>query len=337
MKRLMTGSIRAFWELSASMRAMTPVFIVGLERSGTSILYRVLQQHPSFALAHCPPGFELTESGVFAEPKRVYARTSSAFRFMLNNEACYRRFRDAVRVIPVQLARLYDRQRLKKLADRSRRSQYLWWKCCQNQHLIRHFFHFVMQARGVTRLVEKTPKHLARLPEIRATFPKAKVICTLRHPVDVFSSYLRRYQVASQADDVAANTLNWLRPNPEQFCAAYRLAYRTAISAQRTDSENFLLIWYEDFTKSPMLWLRRVCDFVDEPMVTGWLQQDAPTLADWEQDPLLAHAITPNPKVWSDHIPQGTALLIETLLADVMQEAGLASYSGASQSSHRQS
>ena len=325
-----TFGMRAFLELSASMQATTPVFIVGLERSGTSILYRLLQQHPSFTLAHCSPGFELTESCVFSEPTRVYARSSSPFRFMLNNEECYNHFRHAVSVLPPLLARVFNSPRLKKYTDRNRWSQSLWWKLCQNHHLIRHFFYYAMQARGVTRLIDKTPRHLARLPEIRATFPQAKVICTLRHPVDVFSSYLRRFQVAARADG-DASTLKWLQPEPEQFCKSYRRAVRTAFAAHRADSDNFLLLWYDAFTQDPMLWLPRVCDFIHEPALTDWMQQDAPTLGDWEQDPLLAHAITPNSKVWSDYMPESTAQLIETRLADLLQEAGLACYTRAPQ------
>lgn len=332
----MTGSsrafgIRAFWQLSASMQATTPVFIVGLERSGTSILYRVLQQHPSFTLAHCSPGFELTESCVFTEPKRVYVRSSSPFRFMLNNEECYNQFLRAVSVLPPLLARVFNSPRLKKYTGRGRWTQSLWWKICQNHHLSRHFFYYAMQARGVTRLIEKTPRHLAHLPEIRATFPHAKVICTLRHPVDVFSSYLRRFQVAVQTGDGVANTLKWLQPEPEQFCKSYRTALCTALAAHRADSEHFFLLWYDAFTQDPMLWLSRVCEFIHEPVVTGWLQQDAPTLGDWEQDPLLAHAITPNSKVWSNYMSHSTARLIETRLADLLQETGLACYTSASQ------
>ena len=48
------------------------------------------------------------------------------------------------------------------------------------------------KARGVNRILEKTPAAIYHLPEINATFPCAKKLFIHRHPIDVFTSYRRR-------------------------------------------------------------------------------------------------------------------------------------------------
>jgi len=173
-----------------------PVFITGVARSGTSILYRTLQQHPRFRPANARDGFDLTESRAFVEPWSVRARDTAPFRFLLEDEHCHRRFLDEAHVVPPLLGRLHRLEPLRRLARRSRRTRIAWWRVCGNDRLLRLYFRHAAHARGVERLVEKTPAHVWMLPEVRATFPDAKVISTHRHPLDVFSSYHRRLAAA---------------------------------------------------------------------------------------------------------------------------------------------
>jgi len=45
---------------------------------------------------------------------------------------------------------------------------------------------------GKQRLVEKTPGHLARVKEIVKFFPQADLVCTVRNPLDIYTSLLSR-------------------------------------------------------------------------------------------------------------------------------------------------
>lgn len=313
------------WRQSSLMKATYPVFVVGVARSGTSILYRVLQQHSSFRLAHCQPGFQLTESRVFIDPKSVYTQTNNAFHFMLSDERRYQQFRQSVKVIPPVLG-LFSIRHIRRFTNQIR---VFWWRLRQNHHLIRSFFYHAGKARGVARLVEKSPGHLACLPEIRATFPNAKFICTYRHPVDVFSSYKRRLQVVTDTVATSADISDWLRIRPENFCKLYSANLHIALGERLSNPDNILLIRYEDFTNEPEHWFHRICDFINEPYEANCVRQDAPSLSYWKQDPLLALPISRNTKVWSDHISRTTATLIEMQLVGVMKEVGYASYTGA--------
>ncbi|CAN5769151.1 hypothetical protein BH10CHL1_BH10CHL1_07900 [soil metagenome] len=314
---------------SLLMEATKPVFVVGVARSGTSILYRILQHHASFRLANCAPGFDLTESRVFVDPASVYVQTGNAFQFMLCDARQYQQFREAVKTIPPKLAALYSRRSIRRLTNRTQWTRVWWWKLCQNHHLMRSFFSAAEQARGGARLVEKTPANLTCLPELKATFPQAKVICTCRHPVDVYSSYRRRLLVVQNAGAVDPKTIEWLTLSPRQFCNTYRAGLQKALRAYRVAPDDFLLTRYEDFTREPAHWFRRICDFINEPYEAACLQQAAPSLSQWQQDPLLALPIGANTKLWSDYMSESTAILIETALPDIMQAVGYASYTRA--------
>jgi len=52
------------FKISDKMEELSPVFIVGAGRSGTSILYRIIQNHPVFAPKKCKKEtkVDLTES-----------------------------------------------------------------------------------------------------------------------------------------------------------------------------------------------------------------------------------------------------------------------------------
>jgi hypothetical protein len=301
------------------MEESRPVFIVGMARSGTSMIYRTLQHHSSFRLAQRLSGFELTESSVFTQ-------SSSAFQFMLSDEPRYLEFLKSVKSIPPSLAILSMNRHIRRFASLSRRTRVYWWKLCLNHHLIRSFFYFAGQARGVTRLVEKSPVHGRFLPEIMATFPQAKGIFICRHPVDAYSSYRRRLQAVQALDTTSKPSVNWLSLEPEQFCKLWRTDAEIALRASYSNPDNILLVRYEDFTSEPEQFFRRVCSFIDEPYEADCIRQDAPSLSSWKQDPLLAKPITKNTKLWSDLISKATASFIETQLADIMKQLGYFNY-----------
>jgi len=304
------------------METTRPVFVVGIARSGTSIVYRTLQHHPSFRPANAPDGFDLTESRAFVDPSGLRTRTGPAFRFMLGDEGRHRAFLASVESIPAALAGLQANRSVRRVLDRSPRARVAWWKSCRNHHLLRLFFAHAAPARGVVRIVEKTPAHLGFLPEILATFPHAKLLCLHRHPLEVFSSYRRRLAVAERLPDVPQATRNWLRMSAEVFCRAYREEVWTILRASAKRPAAVLPIRYADFTGDPRRAFREIFEFVGEPFDADVLERGAPALASWTQDPLLAQPVTRNEKDWRSYLDESTAAAIETRLADVMDEIG---------------
>ncbi len=78
-----------------------------------------------------------------------------------------------------------------------------------------------------------------------------------RHPVDVYSSYVRRGKVDGKAD--------WARIGVAEFCAKYASNIRKARRPARRWPDAVLLVGYERFTTDPEAEFGRICAFLDEP------------------------------------------------------------------------
>lgn len=190
------------------MKHESPVFIVGAPRSGTSILYRTLQRHPSFKPQKCKSEVNLAESFVFQSPYMNYggySNTNQAFQYMLSDKESYHHFLESTQWIKMYQNLLIGKNiiynSLIKLKISSLRATLQ--KVSLNDISTRIFFYFAKQARGVNRIIEKSPDNIFKLPEIKATFPNSKLLFVYRHPVDVFSSYKRRLKISQENLSIA--------------------------------------------------------------------------------------------------------------------------------------
>jgi hypothetical protein len=162
-------------ESSNGMRNASPVFIMGLGRSGTSLLYRTMQKHPAFH----PRTINLQET-------RLMARLPWAFRFddesprqlvrfMLKDSEHYHAFLEETR----HLRRLTLLTSPVNVPLRGRTPTPLWR--AQGLHLVaRSYLWHAWAARGSQRLVEKTPGHVMYLDKPLRREPSVPV--GLRHP-----------------------------------------------------------------------------------------------------------------------------------------------------------
>ena len=303
------------------MRTTRPVFIVGVPRSGTSRLYLALQAHERFRPTRSPGGFDLTESRVFLNPASIRERQGKAWDYLLHDEEEYAAL---VRSLPpAWTGRWRLPAVLRRQAERSRWARGVEWGICRNNAALRAFFTHAMRARGVQRIVEKTPDHIHRLPEIFSAFPEAQILCMIRHPLDVYSSYRRRLGVALQTEPADSPSIRWLQSvGPLMFSRAYEA---TIAEAQRL-ATRLLLVRYEDFTAAPPDTFARICSFLGEDFDAGCVAQRTPGLDSWRQDPLLSGPIRENDKLWSDYIAAAMGRSIEDQLAGTMRQLGYSRY-----------
>jgi len=138
-----------------------PIFIVGVSRSGTTMLATILDRHPSIAV---PPETQyfhqfLQEPDLVNPPGR-----EGVVRFV-----SYPRIRD------MEL----DANKLAELFPESQASY---------RDLFSGALQLYATCFGKTRCCEKSPTHLLHLPEIINWYPEAKVICIIRDGRDVVRS-----------------------------------------------------------------------------------------------------------------------------------------------------
>lgn len=309
------------------MKSESPVFIVGAARSGTSLLYRILQKHSSFKL-HNEDGYSqsnLVESDIF---QKLYLTSHPNFlSYMLGNETYYNQFLQSTEWVrryqnlifaPAISRKLFRRSYLKQI-------RYFFWQVTLSNYLVGNFFYYAQQARGVKRILEKTPASIYYLPEIKTTFPNSKLIFIHRHPVDVYSSYKKRLKV-SQDLDLKPSQLIWLKITHERFCQDYTRSINLAVQESQENPEQFLLIAYEDLVNYPQETINKICDFLKENYEEACIPEDETKNANYKIDSHLFGSIEKSTKNWQDFISEEEAKTIENHLSQVMAKLNYPKY-----------
>lgn len=298
---------------SAHMKAASPAFIVGHPRSGTSLLYRIMQQHSAFR----PSRVDLNETQIFLHVGRAFRFDADPpkqlLRFMLKDRTHFDAF--------LQETRLLRRSTVltapAALPLRGDLPLALWR--AQGMHLVvRSYLWHAWSARGCARLLEKSPRNVPHVDKLLLVSPSAKMIFMSRHPVDVFSSYRKRAKVDPKA--------GWANTSRSRFTRIYRNAVRGALEQSRSRPESFLLTRYEDFVQDPAREFGRICAFVGEPFEEAALQESPDTATMPSRYHRLYGAIETNTKRWRDVVHVDDARRVETELLDVMAQLGYPRY-----------
>lgn len=313
----MVASLSRLRSVSEAMKSESPVFIVGGPRSGTSLLYRILQRHSSFR----PSRLNLEETDIFQHLWRLpFVRgkhPASLFNFMLEDEKCYRTFVDLIRPMRVASSVLL-------IPNFILRNRATWWWRNVNQSdlVLRAYFHFAKQARECGRLVEKTAENWRFMDRLVGAFPRCRMLYLCRHPIEQFASYRRRTR-----DDPRAH---WAALTVGRFCTDFEASTRTIIRACEAEADDsaLLVLRYEDLTSRPEDTFARICGFLSEPVEVEALRETNPERFDWKADPYLFRDIARQTKNWRDFVTPSEATQIEERLAPLLTALGYARLTG---------
>lgn len=296
---------------SLAERERSPVFVVGVPRSGTTALRNTLERHPRFA----PRTRGTAETRVFARPERIERilepEGAPLLEFYLDD-------RSEARVLLASLAQLRVPWHERLSFDPFVRAGH--------PHRIRLFFHHARAARGVARLLEKTPAHALHLREVFCTYPRARVVACVRHPVDVYSSYRKRLSRVRERDRYR-DGLEWLDAPPADFARSWRACVDAILGARERRPTQVRVIDYDALTRDPEAELRALCAFVDEPFEAGPLLEDVEVRRDEHGSPRLRARLAPNEKDWRAFLSEADAAAVERSLAEAMSRLGYPRYS----------
>ncbi len=213
----------------------TPVFVLGLDRSGTTWLANILANHPRAVAVQSEDHFGVHESIFFSHFARAYGD--------LGEEPNFRRF----------------------AADFTTSDYYLLSGLAPDW-LVRHrprnypeAFRAVMEemARrrgGVEVWIEKSPSHTLLAEELAAAFPDARFVGIVRRPQAVIASQLR---VKGEPPP----------PYPSRLASLLRSSrdcslYERWLKAFCRDRDACLLTTYEDLAADAARQTERICDFI---------------------------------------------------------------------------
>jgi len=221
-----------------------PVFVVGMNGSGTTMLLDCLGRHPQ----------------LYAFPRETRLIPWLVARAPgfgdLGGDANYQRLWDEVRALGVfQLVN--ESQPVPLPADWRERPRSL-------AGILDGVFGYFAARAGKPRWCEKTPQHVQHLPALARLFPAARFIHVVRDGRDCAASFHRRWR-----RDPRLTVYRW-----KKVVAIGRRQGRELGEARYRE------IRYEDLTAAPEASLRALCAFLALPFDPVVLESARPYLAD---------------------------------------------------------
>ncbi len=274
------------------VRDTSPVFVVGLPRSGTTLMAVCLDRHPAL---DCGPETHLfahlatVDQSALLDPGR-WPDTATDFVCSLATDG-----------VLVHDAAGIDRGRIHAALAARPPSVVAMLESLT-----------VIQAgdAGKPRWIEKTPRHLAYLPLIRNLWPDAAIIHMVRDPRARAVSMTR---MPFGADSQVSNLLDGM--------------FRDRATRAAVDADPRLLrVRLEDLVADPARELGRVCDFLGEPWMPAMLEGSAATAAiganEWWKAEATAPIRKPAPDAWRDEMSPDVLRFAALYCADQLDRNG---------------
>lgn len=246
--------------LSANVRR--PLFIVGLARTGTTLLHRLLAQDPAHrvmplweSMSPCPVSGSIPGG---TEPRRraaewIVRRMNRAMPLLAaahemeadSPEECYRLFRNSFAsdhfVAFTDIPRYVDWYRRHDM-----RTPYAYYR--RQLQLLQWF-------RPAERFVLKCPSHLQHLDALAATFPDALIVQTHRDPAPVIASGCSLLMIMRSLFNRRIDPVGFGRFYLESL--AYRMK-KALGDRSRRPAEQFHDVSYGDLVRDPLEEVRRL-------------------------------------------------------------------------------
>jgi hypothetical protein len=226
------------------MSSASPIFVVGVPRSGTTLLATLLSSHSRIscgAETHFFPYLEANYQKALSilKPSRW---TDEAARFMTSLTVEDYHVHELFGVTPEAICR------------------YLRTRSPSIQALLESLTVQQMRATQKGRWLEKTPNHILHLKTIRNLYPSAAIVRIVRDPRD--SAY-----------SIAAN-LPWASNSPLENAYLISEWHRKSQPFFARDHLNYTLR-YEDLVAQPKETLGTLCAFIQEPFEPTMLTTEA--------------------------------------------------------------
>ncbi|MGD1914814.1 MAG: sulfotransferase [Phycisphaerales bacterium] len=234
---------------SGAQVAPPPIIILGVPRSGTTLLRTMLDAHPRIACGPETPWLAEHQSSsllglvrAMRDPEHGYCESFGQSPGVVHSAA--RGFLD-------------------------------------------HVMHAYARSRRKTRWAEKTPNNALHVESLHAILPDARYVWITRDPLDVVQSTVRvsahRKGIAPVYERSLRMTTDVSVPMTEVAAALRWVAWNRRIESFLQDKPH-LHLNYESLVCTPGPELRRLCDFLEEPFDDAMLAYDTQRhdLPNWE-------------------------------------------------------
>jgi hypothetical protein len=205
--------------------AAGPIFIAGLERSGTSLIYALLGSHPNIAMTR--------RTNLWTHFYNQYGDISQPTNF----ERCLNMMMHYKRLEPLRL-------------DPDRIAKEFWQGEPTYGRLFALLEEHYAERLGKSRWGDKSLNTERYAKPIFASYPDARIIHMIRDPRDRYSSAITRWKVSRGG--VGAGTAMWL--SSVNYAEHNQMRYHN----------KYKIVRYEDLVKKPESTLREICIFIGE-------------------------------------------------------------------------
>jgi hypothetical protein len=273
--RLTTGHVSA------------PVVILGVSRSGTTLLKEMLDRHSQLAI-----------------PSESYFIPQLWDRHGAEVE------RDAF---------VEDLTRLERIAEWGVDPNDVGARLAERvpfHDAVQAIYRAYAEARRKSRFGDKTPLYMQRLEVLERAFPGARYVHIVRDGRDACMSFLQMQR---------RPRFNWARPRGVAgFAAQWRREVEDARRFAATQARGrYLELSYERLVEDPHACLEEVCAFLglefEEGMLDYHRHVDPTRLGD---HPLLAEPPKPGRSRWRDDMEQGDVTRFEAIAGDLLDALG---------------
>jgi hypothetical protein len=230
-------------KLDLNQEDIRPVFIVGMNGSGTSMLTESLGRHP--ALYAFPGETRMIPHFIDCAPRFGDLQDDDNFlrfwKYVISSAPDFEVFNDHQ---PLQIPENW-RDFPRSLA-----------------HILDAIFRAFAQAQGKHRWCEKSPNNSEHILRIAELFPLSSFVHIIR-----------------DGRDCAASTQRRQYRNPELSINRWRYVVADAMEQGSRLGDRYLELKYEDLTIDPERWMRTICEFLELQFDDRVLQSGMPQSA----------------------------------------------------------
>ncbi len=276
--------------MADSSRIQGPVFVVGMPRSGTTLLSSMLDAHPQLAI--CPE-------------THFYTRCRS-------EEGAEKETVEEVWECLQQQPGVQDMELSEEEKERM-------WSRIRKRHqpsppdLLRALCSVYAERSGTEVWGEKTPDHLAHVPAVLRDFPEAAILCIVRDPRDVCLSL---------------RGMPWNRASLPESASKWRRYAEASEQYQSSFPNQFREIRYEELLQAPEDVLRDSFEWLGLPFDEQVLafHQGKTGAVDAEREPWKAKVFRPldasNREKWREQMSVPERILVEMITSPLLQTKG---------------
>ena len=268
-----------------------PFFIIGAERSGTTLLRSMLTSHPNIDIP--------LESDFIADIIDLGAKQGYT---SLNAEKVYDIIYHHIIENPHE-NKLWEINADKLKEAISANGQSL-------RGMIEAPFILNMEKNGKQRWGDKTPKYARYAKEIKTIFPNAKFIHIIRDPRDV---------------SVSLKKVPWGPNNIYDIADFWQDRVKNSLALKSEFPADYMELRYEELVREPEKELRQITEFLGEPynneMLHFYEKKNSYSLPEWHS--MLKKK--PDPKRirnWKNHLKNDEVEVLEYIVGDLMDGLG---------------